>query len=337
MTTSADRLGQHWLVGCEASKLARDPLPVNVLGTPLVIFRSAAGVVVAEDRCPHRNAPLSQGRVQQGELTCPYHGWRFGSGGRCVGAPGICSGDPPDVTLKVWHAEEHDGWIWVAAPAQSSAKRMYRSRLADDPGYESFAMTAALEATLPDAIENLLDATHTPFVHAGLVRSEKAKQSFTAIVRRTNDMVEAEYRGEKGQQGFISRLFEPEREVSFGRFIPPCTAELEYRSQARTELLVVSHFTPADTGRTNVFVKVYLPKGRLPSVLRLAVARFFFSRVLQQDSEILASQSRNIARFGKQAYTFWQADLLRPWIDAWLLNGEFPEQAAGPETVCFEL
>ncbi|WP_425618117.1 Rieske 2Fe-2S domain-containing protein [Anatilimnocola sp. NA78] len=337
MTTLADRFGQHWLVCCEAAKLGRNPLSVNVLGTPLVVFRSSTGIVVAEDRCPHRNAPLSLGQVERGELTCPYHGWRFGSDGRCVAAPGLCAGDPPDVTLRCWQAHEFDGWIWVATPAMSLTQRMYRSRLGDNAGYESFNMAAVLESTLPDAIENLLDATHTPFVHAGLVRSAKSKQSFTAVVRRSNDLVEAEYRGEKRQHGLISRLFEPEREVSFGRFIPPFTAELEYRSPTRTELLVVAHFTPADAGKINVFVKVYLPKGRLPSLLRLAIARYFFSRVLKQDSEILASQSRNIARFGKQAYTCWQADLLRPWIDAWLRDGEFPAQAAGPETVCFEL
>jgi phenylpropionate dioxygenase-like ring-hydroxylating dioxygenase large terminal subunit len=337
MITMADRLGRHWLVCCEDSQLGKHSLSVNVLGTPLVVFRSSTGVVVAEDRCPHRNAPLSLGRVRRGVLTCPYHGWRFGNDGRCVAAPGLCAGDPPDVALRCWRVQEFDGWIWVAAPQFNSVQGMYRPKLADNALYESFKLTAALESTLSDAIENLLDATHTPFVHAGLVRSDKAKQSFTAVVRRSNDLIEAEYRGEKRQHGLISRLFEPEREVSFGRFIPPFTAELEYRSPARTELLVVSHFTPADAGKTNVFVKIYLPKGRLLNWLRLAVARILFGRVLKQDSKILASQSRNIARFGKQSYTFWQADLLRPWIDAWLRDGEFPEQTAGPETVCFEL
>lgn len=43
---------------------------------------------VFEDACPHRLAPLSEGRVEEtGELLCAYHGWRFGSDGACTSIP----------------------------------------------------------------------------------------------------------------------------------------------------------------------------------------------------------------------------------------------------------
>ncbi len=45
-------------IGCQATQLGTRPLGVVVLGTPLVLYRSSGSVVVAEDRCPHRNAPL---------------------------------------------------------------------------------------------------------------------------------------------------------------------------------------------------------------------------------------------------------------------------------------
>jgi nitrite reductase/ring-hydroxylating ferredoxin subunit len=38
-----------------------------------------------EDRCPHRLAPLSEGRVEaDGTLLCAYHAWRFDGGGACT-------------------------------------------------------------------------------------------------------------------------------------------------------------------------------------------------------------------------------------------------------------
>ena len=38
----------------------------------------------APDRCPHRGTRLSLGRVCDGQIECPYHGWRFDGAGRCA-------------------------------------------------------------------------------------------------------------------------------------------------------------------------------------------------------------------------------------------------------------
>ncbi len=43
---------------------------------------------VFEDKCPHRLAPLSEGRLNEsGHLECPYHGWSFSGGGDCEFIP----------------------------------------------------------------------------------------------------------------------------------------------------------------------------------------------------------------------------------------------------------
>ena len=76
--SSAVELPDQWYVACLASELGRRPLARTVLGTPLCLFRDGAGRVGAMvDRCPHRNVPLSLGRLRDGLLECGYHGWRF--------------------------------------------------------------------------------------------------------------------------------------------------------------------------------------------------------------------------------------------------------------------
>ncbi|WP_431857435.1 nitrite reductase small subunit NirD [Azospirillum sp.] len=44
--------------------------------TKVAVFRTADDRIFAlEDRCPHKNGPLSQGIVHAGRVTCPLHNW----------------------------------------------------------------------------------------------------------------------------------------------------------------------------------------------------------------------------------------------------------------------
>ncbi len=49
---------------------------VRLHGTPVAIFRTQHDTLFAlEDRCPHKQGPLSQGIVHDEGVTCPLHGW----------------------------------------------------------------------------------------------------------------------------------------------------------------------------------------------------------------------------------------------------------------------
>src|SRR5690242_16574149 len=87
---SVAKLPDRWFVGCRSRALHDRPLSVTLQGIPLAVFRTGDGRPAAlEDRCPHRNAPLTAGRVRSGQLECAYHGWRYDGGGACVAVPGL--------------------------------------------------------------------------------------------------------------------------------------------------------------------------------------------------------------------------------------------------------
>jgi len=49
---------------------------VNVGEMTVAIFRNVDDRIFAlEDKCPHKNGPLSQGIVHDGCVTCPLHNW----------------------------------------------------------------------------------------------------------------------------------------------------------------------------------------------------------------------------------------------------------------------
>src|SRR5215510_12695259 len=78
-----------WYCAGFSADLAESRLrAITILGQALVLFRDANGSPAAlADRCPHRFAPLSRGRVQDGKVQCGYHGLQFDAGGQCVHNP----------------------------------------------------------------------------------------------------------------------------------------------------------------------------------------------------------------------------------------------------------
>lgn len=317
-------LQHHWFVVCAFSDLAGGPLARTLLGHPLVIFRDGEKVVALSDRCPHRNAPLSAGRIIDGCVQCPYHGWRFGASGHCTFRPGLTEANPPQASVEAYATLVQDGAVWICLDPTAES-RPPRRPWYQDSSFQFFRWSDSIDASFADALENLLDGTHTPFVHSGLVRSQGKPQLFSAVVRVREAMAEAQYLNEGTQAGLISRLFERNRTSSFGRFIPPCIAELEYTSTRGTEFVLNSHFTPESTGRIRVHSTIFIRRSMIPQFVKRILITPFFRRVLQQDRFILKLQQENIRRHGGAAYQYWEGDLLRGWIDTWLRTGRLPE------------
>ncbi len=87
--SSVARVLDDWYVVARSDEVKRAPLARTLMGIPMVIFRGDDGVGALVDRCPHRNAPLSAGRVVGATVQCGYHGWRFDPAGRCQEVPGL--------------------------------------------------------------------------------------------------------------------------------------------------------------------------------------------------------------------------------------------------------
>jgi phenylpropionate dioxygenase-like ring-hydroxylating dioxygenase large terminal subunit len=332
MTTDRDVLSRHWYAACLSHDVGRKPLPRSILGQPLVLFRDAARQVGAVlDRCAHRNAPLSHGWVKGGRLVCPYHGWEFDRTGQCQVVPGLCGEAGPGTrTVPSYPVVEQDGLVWVYACPEQPAGMPPRIELLQTPGYVSLVREFTLEASLLDALENLLDGTHTHFVHAGLVRTASVRRPVRAVVRRGADWVEAEYVDEGQQSGLISRLFGAGITRTFGRFVLPSTAQLGYWAGDRLKMLFTLYFTPQSATSQRVFAVVAGNPAPFPLWLVKLPLAWMLGRVVRQDQRILALQTANLRHFGQSHYVSTELDLLRPHI-ARLLQGARPTAERLPE------
>src|SRR5262249_46656714 len=111
LTERAERVG--WTAIARSKGVAGKPTRVLAAGRPLVLFRASDGIHCLADICPHRSAPLSKGRVVDGAIECPYHGWRFAGSGRCTGMPGLI-GELPRALVPSYPVVEKDGLVFFA-------------------------------------------------------------------------------------------------------------------------------------------------------------------------------------------------------------------------------
>jgi len=117
-------LRNYWYPILQSDELGREkPVGIQCLGEHLVVWRDERGSpAVLSDRCPHRSAKLSLGRVLEGNLQCALHGLRFDSGGKCVLIPWEADDSPSrhEVHARYYPAQELGGYVWayVGDPAK---------------------------------------------------------------------------------------------------------------------------------------------------------------------------------------------------------------------------
>ena len=126
--TDTLHLRNRWYVAGLSEEITDKPVASRLLDEPLVLFRapSTGKVSALEDRCVHRQAPLSLGEIVGDNLQCGYHGLEYDCSGACVRVPSQKQ-IPPGATIRSYPCIEQQGFIhvWMGDPALSSTVDPY--------------------------------------------------------------------------------------------------------------------------------------------------------------------------------------------------------------------
>jgi phenylpropionate dioxygenase-like ring-hydroxylating dioxygenase large terminal subunit len=161
-----------WYVVAWPHEVTSDkPLARTVLGDDLVLFRTPEGQAVAlEDRCAHRLAPLSMGRIESGGIRCMYHGVKFSVTGQCAEIPAQPAGHP-NMCVKHYPLVEKDGfiWVWMGNATLADPSQVMDAPWHSDPRWAPSRGYLHVKAHMGLVADNLLDFGHLPFVHPNTV------------------------------------------------------------------------------------------------------------------------------------------------------------------------
>ncbi|KAH7560365.1 hypothetical protein JRO89_XS10G0005500 [Xanthoceras sorbifolium] len=212
---------------CELNK--RVPLAKKILGLDVVVWwdRNESTWKVFDDACPHRLAPLSQGRIDQwGRLQCVYHGWCFNGSGHCKFIPQAPPDGPPVHTFKkacvgVYPTTvQHDTvWFWPSTDPKykdiiNKKKPPFIPEL-DDPSFTKFFINRDIPCGYEIVLENLMDPAHVPYAHYGIMQLDQPPR--VKVEREGGKPLELSVK-KLDVNGFVGR-----QEWGSVKFIAPCT------------------------------------------------------------------------------------------------------------------
>jgi nitrite reductase/ring-hydroxylating ferredoxin subunit len=196
-----------WYVAGKSRELRRGRIMSrSYFGRELIFVRTGSGTLHALDaHCPHMGAHLGRGRVEGEIVRCPFHGFCFDGGGRCVSTP--YGTRPPDrARLRVWPVMERNELILVYYDAHGR-KPDWEVPLRDDEDWTSIAVKKYDIRTHPqETSENSVDFGHFTSVHNFLearmtreVRTEGPLLRSGYHVVRSLDMIGLPQRGVRAE------------------------------------------------------------------------------------------------------------------------------------------
>lgn len=163
-------IADQWTPVAMSKELGKAPLGLTLASERIVLFRDNEGRVSAlHDRCPHRGVKLSLGKVsKEGCLECPFHGWRFASGGSCTHIP--LNPMPQEkrqrFSATAFPVQERGGLIWLyTRPGMEAPDELSVPSVMEQPGIHVWHYAETWNAHWTRAMENMLDSPHLPFVH----------------------------------------------------------------------------------------------------------------------------------------------------------------------------
>lgn len=181
-----------WYVAGWSRDFGEELRALEIVGQRLVMFRASDGIKALEDRCPHRQLPLSKGKRIGDTIQCGYHGMTFDGGGQCVRVPGQ-SNLPKSAYVDAYPVEERHGivWVWMGDPEIANPDEIFDLPEFSDPNWHAHQGDALhIKSHYLNVAENLVDPAHVSFVHPTTL-GNAASENVPVHVSTSGDVIRA--------------------------------------------------------------------------------------------------------------------------------------------------
>lgn len=228
-------LRNAWYVAAWDHEVTRQKMMRRtLLNEPVMFYRTEDGRPVAlEDRCCHRHAQLSRGKLVGDAVECPYHGFTYDTTGACIAIPGQTK-IPPNAKVRCYPVVEryHWIWIWMGDPALADPDKIEDFHWMDDPEWRAKGERLDLKGNYVLLVENLLDLSHLSYVHPTTLGTEKVASTPMKWEKTNNGVRVTRWVMDSPAPPFFQRAggFKPDQHVDRWQIIdwtPPAFVRLD--------------------------------------------------------------------------------------------------------------
>ncbi|MFC5472962.1 Rieske 2Fe-2S domain-containing protein [Paraherbaspirillum soli] len=162
-----------WYMAALSSEIKAELFARTILNEKVVMYRTSGGKLTAlEDRCPHRQVPLSKGRLQDDTIECWYHGMQFDASGKCIHIPSQ-KVIPERACVRTYPAAEKYGfvWLWMGDAERCDEALIPDHSVCSSAQYAGEMCYTHAHTDYRLAIDNLLDLSHIAYVHPETISS----------------------------------------------------------------------------------------------------------------------------------------------------------------------
>jgi vanillate O-demethylase monooxygenase subunit len=313
---SASYVRNAWYVAAWADGVADGKLvPRTIMDEPIVLYRKADGHAAAiEDRCAHRFAPLHMGKIVDGDrIQCPYHGLEFDHTGACVRNPHGAKTIPSRARVKSYPVvEKHKAiWLWMGDQPADAAKVPDFGVLDNVPELHTTRRdNIVIRANYQLIIDNLLDLSHTSYLHDGILGNRDTVESEITVEQDGDDVVVGRHATNSIPPGMFAQFWpgHPPRVDKFTRmrWMAPSTMRLVTgicrmgaQQESGTGYHAIHMLTPESERSTHYFFTavrfgVMTTDETLNRELQEKIAKMRRFAFEEQDAPVIEAQQRMI-------------------------------------------
>jgi phenylpropionate dioxygenase-like ring-hydroxylating dioxygenase large terminal subunit len=285
----------QWYIILESKELKNNkPLRVKRFNENLVLWRNGGGEVSCiSDECCHRGASLSCGKVFNGKLECPFHGFIYDSSGKVTSIPANGKNNPVPETMKVNSYKVFDNhgfiWIWWGDKSRITGDPFFFEEL-DSFSYSGFKDHWAVHYSR--AIENQLDVVHLPFVHRTTIgRGNKTLVNGPVVIREKELLTFYVFNTEDDGK---SIPLKPEEIADYRKlFHLSFHYPNIWQNYISDKIRAFAAFVPVDEENSVIYIRYYQKMVRIPILKELFnyIGKISSIIILRQDKRVVLTQN----------------------------------------------